>query len=94
MLSRKAAGDMAAATGVATAEAVTVEGIFMVAAMVGEGISAAGILAAADAISAAGISVAVGATSAVDRRSLARLRRRVFAAIVLSPSITQGPCER
>jgi hypothetical protein len=38
---------------------------------------------------AGGISVAVDATSAVDR-----LRGRVFAAIVLSPSITQTPCGR
>jgi hypothetical protein len=78
MLLRKVA---AAATVEVAMEVVTaVEGIFTVvadtsAAMVA-GISAAAVR----------ISVAAGATSAVDR-----LRDRVFAAIVLSPSITPDP---
>jgi hypothetical protein len=53
-------------------EVTGVEGIFMVVAMAGD-------------ISAVGISVVAGATSAVDRRCLARLRGRASAAIVLSP---------
>jgi hypothetical protein len=76
MLLRKVAAVVMAVATEAVTEAVTVAGIFTVAAMAG-GISAAGILVA-------------GATSAADR-CLARLRGRAFAAVVLSPSITQTP---
>jgi hypothetical protein len=74
MLLREAA---AAMVEVATVEVVTeVEGIFTAAAMAG-------------GISAVGISVAVGATSAAGATLVAaRLRGQVFAAVVLSPSIT------
>jgi hypothetical protein len=66
------------------AEATEVAGIFMVVAMAG-GISAA------VCISVAGATSAAGGTLGADR-----LRDRVFAAIVLSPSITPDrlPCGR
>jgi hypothetical protein len=94
MLPRKVAVAVVMAAGV-TAEVATVEvateaeGIFMVVAMAG-GISAVGISVAGATSAARGISAA-GGISGADR-----LRDRVFAAIVLLPSITpdQLPCGR
>jgi hypothetical protein len=89
MLLRKvAAATVEAAMEAATVVVTAAEGIFAVvadtSAVMAGGISAAGILAEA------------GATSAVDRRCLARLRGLVFAVIVLSQSITpdQTQCGR
>jgi hypothetical protein len=80
---------------VVMAAAAMVEVVMAAAAMVEVVTEVAGIftgvaisaVTAAD-ISAVGISEAAGVTSAVDRRDSIRLRDRVFAAIVLSLSIT------